>query len=106
MQAAYLSPYLYLFQYFPTFYNIFSHFIAWFSVLMVAIRSSAEPDVLAAYIIALLKNDKNTEELKEQCISNLTDFLKDGILLILFICVMSTLLTFLLVLSSRNQAFC
>lgn len=36
----------------------------------------ADPDVLADYVIALLRHDKPTEELHSLCISQLDDFLK------------------------------
>lgn len=38
----------------------------------------ADPDVLADYVLALLKHDKSTPDLKELCTSQLVDFLKEG----------------------------
>jgi hypothetical protein len=41
------------------------------------IRCDAEPSVLADYVIALLKHDKEDQELIDLCASQLQDFLKD-----------------------------
>jgi len=36
----------------------------------------ADPDVLADYVVALLKHDKSSQDLKQLCITQLDDFLK------------------------------
>ncbi|KAF9923885.1 hypothetical protein FBU30_006068 [Linnemannia zychae] len=42
----------------------------------LALISDADPAMLADYIIALLKHDKENDELKELCVSQLEDFLQ------------------------------
>lgn len=42
------------------------------------LSSDADPAMLADYIIALLKHDKENDELKELCVSQLDDFLQQG----------------------------
>ncbi|KAG0306294.1 hypothetical protein BGZ97_000799, partial [Linnemannia gamsii] len=42
----------------------------------LALISDADPAMLADYIIALLKHDKENDELKELCVSQLDDFLQ------------------------------
>ncbi|CAG8793409.1 10916_t:CDS:2, partial [Cetraspora pellucida] len=37
----------------------------------------ADPDVLAEYVIALLKHDKSNQDLRQLCIDQLDDFLKE-----------------------------
>lgn len=37
----------------------------------------ADSGTLAQYVVALLKNEKETEQLKAHCIDQLNDFLKD-----------------------------
>lgn len=38
----------------------------------------ADPDTLAEYVIALLKHDKDSHDLKEFCKEELADFLKEN----------------------------
>ena len=40
-------------------------------------RSDADPDVLADYVLALVKSDESDEQVKQNCLENLEDFLKD-----------------------------
>lgn len=40
--------------------------------------SEADPDVLADYILALLRHDQGRDEIMETCISQLTDFMSSG----------------------------
>jgi hypothetical protein len=41
--------------------------------------SEADPDVLADYILALLRHDQGRDEIKETCISQLADFMSSGL---------------------------
>ena len=40
-------------------------------------RSDADSDVLADYVLALLRHDLPVEEVRKLCIDQLEDFLKD-----------------------------
>lgn len=46
--------------------------------IKMPLSSDADPAMLADYIIALLKHDKENDELKELCVSQLDDFLQQG----------------------------
>lgn len=46
-------------------------------VMSFVYSCDADPDVLAQYVLALLKNNKPTSELKESVTEQLEDFLKD-----------------------------
>jgi hypothetical protein len=46
-------------------------------VISFVYSCDADPDVLAQYVLALLKNNKPTSELKESVTEQLEDFLKD-----------------------------
>ena len=67
--------------------------------------TDADPDVLADYIIALLKHDSSIEQLKDMCINQLIDFLGQGItfytLIILYIL---HILTIYYLLFNRNYS--
>ena len=39
--------------------------------------SDADPDVLARYVLALLRNDKTLSQLRSLCVEQLEDFLAD-----------------------------
>jgi len=43
-------------------------------------RSDADSDVLADYVLALLRHDQPVEEVRKLCIDQLEDFLKDRML--------------------------
>jgi hypothetical protein len=51
---------------------------AWLVRRLVS-ASEADPDVLADYILALLRHDQGRDEIMETCISQLADFMSSGL---------------------------
>lgn len=47
-------------------------------------RSDADAEVLAEYIIALLKHDGNKESVRELCEQEIPDFLTEGMICVFF----------------------
>lgn len=50
------------------------------------LSSDADSDVLADYVIALIRDDDPEPQLRQNVVSNLEDFLKDSTSLLLFQC--------------------
>jgi hypothetical protein len=53
--------------------SLFSSTLTFFHTL----RCEADPDVLAKYVLALLKHEANNLDLKSHCVAELRDFLRD-----------------------------
>jgi hypothetical protein len=51
---------------------------AWLVRRLVS-ASEADPDVLADYILALLRHDQGRDDIMETCISQLADFMSSGL---------------------------
>jgi hypothetical protein len=41
--------------------------------------SDADSDVLAEYVLALIRSEESDEEVRNNCVENLKDFLREGI---------------------------
>jgi hypothetical protein len=68
----------------------------------------ADPDTLAEYVIALLKNDKEEEDLKKHCTKELMDFLKnetESFVQLLFQVLAGNLMTCFHAFSDKNRVF-
>ena len=55
-------------------------------------RCDAEPEALATYVLALLKHDAPEHELRKEVTRQLDEFFEDGVFLLLFSFLFTTLL--------------
>lgn len=49
------------------------------STSLTRFRSDADPDVLADYVLALLRHDGSPDEVRKLCEEEIPDFLKEGL---------------------------